>query len=286
MQKMLVFDIGGTHIKYGIVDENNNFLLRNHIKTDIGNVINDIAKIIQDLLAKENQKHNFSGIAIATTGAVDNVAKKIVFANHRMAHYLYTDFNVLSQMFNLPLVVENDANAAAMSERVFREGIDNYATVTLGTGVGIGIVKNHNLATGHNFMGGEYGYLKYEGEFLDDYLSFSRLTNYINENYGLTISDYEKFDNLYHNDLSFKTVIDKYFQKIVDFTYQLAIFQNLDYIFLSGGFSYVDPKYFAMIQEKFNAAIAKTPYKTQLKISKSRNNAGMLGALYLLKRVM
>ncbi|AJR12530.1 glucokinase [Mesomycoplasma dispar] len=283
MEKFILFDIGGTNIKMAIIDNKNFFHERKIFKTNISSILKDLEEIINSILENSIFSKDIKGIAIATMGGVDVEKKKIIFVNHKTLAYFGSDFSVLEKKFNLPVIVENDANAAAISEKFYHKNLKNYATVTLGTGVGIGIVKDE-LVRGSNFLAGEFGYLIYEGERLDDWLSFSSLDKKINKLYNVRISDYENFDNLYQNDADFQRIIDDYFRKVVEFTYQLAIFQNLEKIFIGGGFSYINKKYFEKIQQKFRKMLEQTPYKCELLIAKSKNNAGMLGAFYLLKQ--
>ncbi|MDW2893134.1 ROK family protein [Mesomycoplasma ovipneumoniae] len=283
MDKFILFDIGGTNIKMGIIDNNNFFHKTKTFKTNISSILEDLEEIISSILEKSEFSKDIKGIAIATMGGVDVEKKKIIFVNHKTLPYFGSDFSILEKKFNLPVVVENDANAAAISEKFYHKNLKNYATVTLGTGVGIGIVKNE-LIRGENFLAGEFGYLIYDGQRLDDWLSFSLLDKEISKLYNIRISEYEKFDNLYKTNADFQKMIDDYFQKVVKFTYQLAIFQNLEKIFIGGGFSYINKKYFAKIQQKFLEMLEQTPYKCELLIAESKNNAGMLGAFYLLRQ--
>ncbi|UVD81874.1 ROK family protein [Mycoplasma iguanae] len=283
MKKIITLDIGGTNIKYGIINKNYEFIYQEKSPTKTANIFLQVKNIIENLLEKYADICNqIAGIALATTGAVDSKERKIAWTNSSMSFYKDTDFSLLEKIFNLPVILENDANSAAFSEKIFDEYADNYAFVTLGTGVGIGIIKENKLFSGSNYLGGELGYLKYGDQYLDQYLSFTKQSNEMKNQFDIHINEHAKFNNLYLNNEKFKNFMDDYFDKIVKFTVQLAMFLNLDKIFISGGFSYIEKKYFKTVQEKFQKALAITPFKTRLILAKSQNNAGMLGVSYLM----
>lgn len=283
MKKIIAFDIGGTHIKYALISSKYKFITSDKVSTNRSLILSQVIEIIKEIFAKDDKGgKDFIGIAIATTGVVDSVNKKIIWTNESMKEYAGIDFSGLEKMFKIPVIVENDANAAALSEKLFNKKLENYAVVTLGTGVGIGIIKSGKLFTGKNFLGGELGYLRFGKQSLDQYLSFSDQSRKMQRNFGISIDQYQKFDDLYHNNPKFQKDINDYFNKIVNFCFQLSIFLNLDQIIISGGFSHIEPKYFSLVQARFYEYMGQTPFKTQLELSQSQNSAGMLGAAYLL----
>lgn len=152
MKKALAFDIGGTKIYSAIIDE-------------LGNIISEIQKFstpktlidMQNLLKTEIAKHEDSVdlIAIATAGAIDNENKKVMGSTGNLVEgYSTIDFQSLSKK---RVFLENDANSAAWAE--YKIGASKNTSVsvmlTLGTGVGGGIIINDKLLKGKSGAAGE-----------------------------------------------------------------------------------------------------------------------------------
>ncbi|MFL1059821.1 ROK family protein, partial [Mycoplasmopsis synoviae] len=91
------------------------------------------------------------------------------------------DFNIVARNTNTKIAMINDANAAAISELVSKKH-DNFVSITLGTGLGVGIVYNGEIFQGKNFLGGEIGNnlaFKNKKEKINEGLSFSRFNKKI-----------------------------------------------------------------------------------------------------------
>lgn len=158
MKKALAFDIGGTKIYSTIINEN-------------GDVVSDIAKFstpksleeIKKILTTEIAKHEdeVDTIAIATAGAVNNENTKVISSTGNLVkNYRTLEFQKLS---NKPVFVENDANAAAWAEYKIgaSKNCPNSIMLTLGTGVGGGIILNNKLFKGKSGAAGEMHFKMY-----------------------------------------------------------------------------------------------------------------------------
>lgn len=161
-------DLGGTNIAAGLVDEDNKIVKKMSVPTlpQRGNdaVTEDIAKLIFDLC--KAQGVDISDIAyagIATPGAINCDTGTIDRAcNLYMEKYPIVD--KLAALIPTKIYLENDANAAALGEAVAgaAKGAKYSVMVTLGTGVGGGIVMNGKVYSGFNFAGGELGHMVIE----------------------------------------------------------------------------------------------------------------------------
>jgi glucokinase len=157
-------DMGGTSTKMGIVDEQGKVLARASVKTQVYADINDYVEAVytalQPLIAEVGGIQNIKGIGAGTpngnyyTGNIEQAAnlpwKGIVpFAK------------LISDKFHLPCTITNDANAAALGEMAYgaAKGMKNFIMITLGTGVGSGIVINGQLVYGHDGFAGELGHV-------------------------------------------------------------------------------------------------------------------------------
>lgn len=157
-------DLGGTTVKMGLFDSEGQILDKWEIKTRTENggseILKDIAKSIQDKMAeKQITKSEVKGAGIGVPGPVD--AAGIV---HRCVNLGWGEFNVseeLSSLLDMPVKAGNDANVAALGEmwQGGGKGYQNVVAVTLGTGVGGGIIIEGTMIAGATGAAGEVGHI-------------------------------------------------------------------------------------------------------------------------------
>jgi glucokinase len=158
-------DLGGTNIKVGIVDEGHSILAKAEISTNVGRpadcIAGDMTSLAQKLLNERNiGLREVRGVGVGSPGIVDSENGVILYSNN------FGWENVpLAEMIHrriaLPLAIANDAQCAAIGEMQAGAGMDcrNLILITLGTGVGGGIVLNRKLFTGANEGGGIIGHM-------------------------------------------------------------------------------------------------------------------------------
>ena len=162
-------DLGGTNIAVGIVDENNNIIKKGSEPTKAGRnpdeIIKDMAALCEKLLAEgEILPCLVEKVGIASPGSVNPEKGTIGFA----ANLNMIDYPIVKKLSELlpikKILVENDANAAAMGEAIAGsgKGVNTFIMVTLGTGVGGGIIINGKIYSGFNYAGGELGHMVIE----------------------------------------------------------------------------------------------------------------------------
>jgi len=164
MHKQLAIgiDIGGTNTVFGIVDENGNCLAQNAIKTSDYPQVSEFVAVVSkevNVLIDSFDYTEIIGIGIGApngnyyTGTID-------FAPNLKWEGVVYLVDLFKKHFNLPVYLTNDANAAAIGERIYgaAKGIDDFMMVTLGTGLGSGFVVNGNLVYGHDGFAGELGH--------------------------------------------------------------------------------------------------------------------------------
>lgn len=158
-------DLGGTNIVAGVVDEYYRIVGRGKTPTACprpsDEIIADIAKVVK--LAVEDANISFDdvlSIGIGTPGSVNKQYGIITYANN-LGFDNVPCKEILQREFDKPIYIENDANCAALGEAVAGagDGVENFAAVTLGTGVGTGIVINGKILNGCNDAGGEMGHM-------------------------------------------------------------------------------------------------------------------------------
>jgi len=156
-------DLGGTNIKIGIVSEKGNLVKHISIKTDADagpkKVIANIIKGIELIL--EKNKYKIQGIGIGCPGVV-SIKKGIVENAPNLPGWKNVKLGpIIKEKFGYKVHLENDANGAAIGELIFGAGkkIDSFIMVTLGTGVGGGIVFNKKIFRGEFGAAGEIGHI-------------------------------------------------------------------------------------------------------------------------------
>lgn len=157
-------DVGGTTVKVGFFETSGALLDKWEIKTNTANggeaILPDIAKTIEEKLSKEGiGKDEVQGIGIGVPGPVLNASVVT-----RCVNLGWGEIDVagtLSKITGLPVKVGNDANVAALGEmwQGGAKGSSNVVMVTLGTGVGGGIIVDGRIVAGANGAGGEIGHL-------------------------------------------------------------------------------------------------------------------------------
>ena len=157
-------DVGGTTVKVGFFETSGALLDKWEIKTNTANggeaILPDIAKTIEEKLSKEGiSKDEVQGIGIGVPGPVLNASVVT-----RCVNLGWGEIDVagtLSKIIGLPVKVGNDANVAALGEmwQGGAKGSSNVVMVTLGTGVGGGIIVDGKIVAGANGAGGEIGHL-------------------------------------------------------------------------------------------------------------------------------
>ncbi len=162
-------DLGGTNIAIGIVDENFNIVVKGKVPTNAGRpsdeIIADMAKLAAELVEKAGI--SFDDIAyagIAAPGSVDPVNGVVKYCNNiKMFHYPIAE-KLMSLIPVKKVYLENDANAAALAEAKAGagKGCDDVVMITLGTGLGGGIVIGGKLYSGFNYCGAEIGHMVIE----------------------------------------------------------------------------------------------------------------------------
>lgn len=156
-------DIGGTNTVFGIVDTRGNVIASSSIKTakhkELKDYIADLKQALTQLLEVNDAVDKIYGIGVGApnanfyTGVIENPPNLPWKGDIPMAA-------ILSEEFGVPIAITNDANAAAIGEMTYgvARGMKDFIMITLGTGVGSGIVCNGQLVYGYNGLAGELGH--------------------------------------------------------------------------------------------------------------------------------
>ena len=159
-------DVGGQTSKIGVVDARGTVLAQTVIRTDtygeIEPFIAELSEAVKKLIRESGTEGKVRGIGVGApngnyyTGTIENAP------NLRWGHHRVEFSKLLSEaMDGLPVALTNDANAAAVGEMTYgaARGMKNFIMITLGTGVGSGIVINGEVVYGHDGFAGELGHI-------------------------------------------------------------------------------------------------------------------------------
>lgn len=156
-------DIGGTNTKYGIVNHRGDILEKGDIRTDAHENVEDFINALYDVLAPLIKKHESDGkVKGIGVGAPNGnfYTGTIEYAPNLHWKGIVPLSKLVTEKFGLPSALTNDANAAAVGEMNYgaARGMRDFIMITLGTGVGSGIVANGTLIYGHDGFAGELGH--------------------------------------------------------------------------------------------------------------------------------
>lgn len=284
MKKYLAFDIGGTHIKFGVVDEEGNVIRHSHMDTDayLGG-----KAIVEKVINKTNEaklEEEFEGIAISTAGQVNFNTGTIVAAGDTIPNYQGLEIKKLvSDAVNLPVEVRNDVDCAALCEKWKGNHLaKDFIVLTIGTGIGGGIVLNNELYSGHSFSAGEWGYMLVEGKPFEKIASISGLINLAKkykENREWTGEEiFTLFDN---GDPGMTKAVEKFYKHLGIGIANLIYIFNPEVVVLGGGISGRGERFLqevnGVVEKYTNPLIHKN---TKLSLAKYSNHSGIIGAVY------
>ncbi len=160
MSLTIGIDVGGTKILGGVVDEEGNVLEELRVvspATDVAAIEEAITRLVVDLTGR----HRVEAVGVGAAGYIDKARSVVMFA----PNLAWRDLDLRAELearVGLPVVVENDANAAAWGEFRYGAGedVDDLLLVTVGTGVGGGVVLDGLLHRGAFGVGGEIGHMR------------------------------------------------------------------------------------------------------------------------------
>lgn len=162
-QVALGIDIGGTNTKFGLVNHRGEILDKGSIKTHdyekVEDFIDALYKKISPMLQKHCSDNNFDGIGVGAPNA-NYYRGTIEHAPNLRWKGVIPFAEMMTKKFGVPCKMTNDANAAALGEMMFgaARGMKDFIMITLGTGVGSGIVANGQLVYGYDGFAGELGH--------------------------------------------------------------------------------------------------------------------------------
>ncbi len=310
----LGIDLGGTNIVAGVVDEDYKIIATNKVKTNLPRpseeIVDDIAKVsIEAAKAAGVNIKDIAAVGIGTPGSINPKTGIVTYSNN-LGFYDLPLGDMLRERLGTDLFLENDANAAAYGEYIAGagRGTKNFIAVTLGTGVGGGIIIDGKLYSGSNYAGGELGHtvIQMNGEActcgrLGCYEAYASATALIRQTKQAMIrfpesamwqlcdgklenaSGKTAFNAMRNGDEAGKAVVDNYIGFVaVGLANIINTFQP-DVICIGGGISKEGETLIAPIREIISGEnyARNIPAKTVIKAADLGNDAGIIGAAFL-----
>lgn len=298
MKYRLGVDLGGTNIAVGVVDEDNKIVSRASMPTALPRPADAIAASIAEACVKAIgeagiEREDIVSVGVGTPGAVNSSG---IVENDANLGFVNTPLrDMIYNLLKIETFIGNDANCAALGEQVAGagRGTKNFIMVTLGTGVGGGIVLDGKLLTGVNGAAGEIGHMVIDHEGIpcqcgrigcfEQYASASALIRFAKErnldvNGARDVFDLAKADNIVAAE-----VLDSYFDYLSTGIANLINIFQPEVIAIGGGIAGQGEELLKPLVKKVESK-RYTKYsknQTVITVAKLGNDAGIIGAASL-----
>ncbi|MEY8347245.1 ROK family protein [Bacillus cereus] len=299
-KRFVCFDIGGTFIKYAMIDEQGTIYEKGKMQTPIRNQKKEILHRICETIRKLETNHAIHSVGISSCGLIDHERGEIIFSANipgysgtKIADYIYRETGYTA-------VVENDVRSACIGEMWKGAGIgkEHIVLITLGTGIGSGIIINGQMLQGANGLAGELGHMTivHNGEecscggkgCYERYASTSALIRQYKEASRLqgididTIAGEEIIERINNGEQLAKDVYEQFLQYVVTGLVNITHMFNPELIIIGGGIAEQGESFLKQIQERFQHEVMDIyQNKTNILLAALHNDAGVYGACYL-----
>jgi len=309
-------DLGGTNIAAGIVDEDGAIVKKGSVPTGrtrpSEEIVGDMCSLVESLIKEAGiDRADIHSIGIGSPGTPDRKNGVIIY-NNNLGFRNVPIRKLLQERFGLPVYLENDANCAAIAESLAgaAKGEPNAVVITIGTGIGGGVIIDNKLYTGFNGAGGELGHvvIHMNGEECtcgrkgcwEAYSSATALIrqtaramsenqqslmNSMVEGDPNRISAKTAFEAARLGDETAKRVVEQYIEMLAEgLANMINIFQP-NVVVLGGGVSKEGENLLAPLREKVRGRTycADGVENTRIVAAKLGNDAGIIGAALISK---
>lgn len=314
-KKLLGIDLGGTTIKFGILTLEGEVQEKWAIETNTlengRHIVSDIVESLKHRLSLYGlTKDDFLGIGMGSPGAVDRTSKTVTGAFNLNWADTQEVGSVIEKEVGIPFFIDNDANVAALGERWVGAGANNpdVVFVTLGTGVGGGVIADGNLIHGVAGAGGEIGHMIVDPEngfmctcgnkgCLETVASATgvvRVARQLAEQYegssaikaaidnGDTVTSKDIFIAAEDGDKFANSVVERVSRYLGLAAANISNILNPDFVVIGGGVSAAGEFLRSRVEKYFvTFAFPQVKKSTKIKIAELGNDAGIIGAASL-----
>jgi len=293
MNTYIAFDLGGTYLKYAIVNESGLILEKGKVKTPQKD-IQELLSTINSITETFKKRYSIKQIAMSSPGAVDS--KTGFIGGESAIDYIHGPnmMELISKTTNLDTYIENDAKCAALAELWLGNAreFNDVIFVVIGTGIGGAIVKDRKIHYGKNLHGGEFGYMLMKKELASDrYMNWSETSSTISliekvakrKNVSVdSLSGQAIFKMASENDFDCIIELDEWYQTLAIGIFNLQYIYDPEVILIGGGVSeQID--LLAELNKRISDLVSKNGYATVFPVINKclfNNDANLIGAVY------
>ncbi|MGN0149652.1 MAG: ROK family protein [Clostridia bacterium] len=308
-------DLGGTNIAAGLVDSNGKILVKDSVPTNstrpTDEIVADMANLAKKLINSSGVSiSDIDSVGIGCPGTVDSETGEIIYSNNiPMQHYRMAE--EFKKHLDLPIAIDNDANCAALGEYTINgNGVSVFVMITLGTGVGGGVIIDGKIFHGFNGAASEPGHITLvsggkkctcgkEGCW-EVYASATALISQTKEALDSNpdsmmhevvrqkgkISGRTAFDAAKQGDEAAKQVVSNYIRFLADGLVSIENIFQPEIIAIGGGISKEGEYLMEPVREYVkNNGFNKFMPKTHIVAAKLFNDAGIIGAAMLTRQM-
>ena len=299
-------DIGGTTVKLGYFDTEGNVLDKWEIPTrkeDNGSrILPDVAASIEKKIKDAGiDRKDVAGVGVGAPGPVDS--KGVIYKTANLGWGVFSIKETLENILKLPVMAGNDANVAALGEmwKGGGQGYKDLVVVTLGTGVGGGIIVNGKVLTGANGAGGEIGHIHVEDDeqetcgcgnrgCLEQYSSATGVTRLAKRKLEKTTQDSvlrttlsakSVFDAVKAKDPVAMEIAEQFGQYLGEGLAAIACVTNPEAFVIGGGVSKAGSVLIDYIRPYYQKAVFHADRDVKFELATLGNDAGIYGAAKL-----
>ena len=284
MKRYLCFDVGGTTIKYKVLNEEGE---ASSSTQELPTVNGDnIVKVIMKITKCYHDEASLTGVAISSAGVVDPIEGTIVYAGYTIPNYIGVNLKkIIENEFKIPCAVENDVNAAALGEfwKGSSKGSKSTFCMTVGTGIGGSIMFGDKVWHGANLTAGEIGYLNINGDYFQEIASTRILVEKVNASneFDHILDGKDIFDYARSGNKTCKNAIIKFIDVLALGLSDIMYLLSPETIVLGGGIMAQEDYLKPLLLESLNKSIIDQRFMCKkIVFAHNGNDAGMLGALY------
>lgn len=286
MKYFACVDIGGTAIKYGVVNENAELLFQSETPTEAMNGGMSIMEKVKKLIYGMSADYIFSGICISTAGMVDRQGA-IFHSAPLIPDYIGVQVKqIMEQEFSLPCQVENDVRCAGLAEAVSgaAAGKNSALCLTVGTGIGGCVIIDGKIWHGFSGSAGEIGYIHMEGGSFQELGAGSILVKNTERALGLSPGSLNGriiFEKAASGDKVCIEMINRMTDVLGKGIANLCYLLNPEAVVIGGGVTGQGEPLRAEIEAAVKRYLLPViADRTEIVFAKHGNDAGMLGAFY------
>jgi len=277
MTHYVAIDIGGTNIKYGLIDQEGQLVESHEMPTEAHKGGPHILQKTKDIVASYLEKSPVAGVAISSAGMVDPDKGEIFYAGPQIPNYAGTQFKKeIETSFAIPCEIENDVNCAGLAEAVSGSG--------KGAGIGGCLIMDGKVFHGFSNSACEVGYMHMQDGAFQDLASTTALVEYVAAGHGDPVDQWNGrriFKEATEGNKICMAGIDRMVDYLGKGLANICYVANPEVVILGGGIMGQEAILKPKIRTALKAALVPSlAEKTRLEFAHHQNTAGMLGAYY------